>query len=157
MRKVNPQNILKSKIGSGGIPAHLIERAEQIIAEGDVGFEDYVIEQLGVLTTFMELVSSKTELTEDEHYNLVLPVMTLKAHGSMFGYKLISDISMEVLHLIEHIDSFNSDVLEILNVYHNTTKVIIDKGLKADGGSIGKTLVKELNAACERYFAKYVD
>lgn len=155
MRKFNPPNILKSKIGSGGIPQHLIDRAEDLIKEGDTGFEEYVTEQLDKLGAALKALEDGQDFNEDEQYNLVVPIMTLKAHGSMFGYNLISNISLEVLHLIEHIEHFNADVHEIINVYQKTTHAIIDKGLKADGGAVGKSLVAELNAACERFFSKY--
>lgn len=152
MKFIHPPNILKSKIGSGGIDEQRLARAEKLIEEGDIGFPEYILQQREILLESIAVVSKETDTALEQ---LLLPVMSLKAHGKMFGYNLVSELSIDVLHLLEHIKVLNQDSLDILAVYERLLKTIADKELKADGGSVGKVIADELNAACERYFDKY--
>lgn len=155
MRKINPPNIIKSKVGSGGVSPHVLGKAEKLIQEGDLGFGDYVFEQLNKLDTSLNNIKNAENPSDDDQHQLIIPIMTLKAHGGMFGYELITKISIEILHLLEHIKGFNDDIYQILAVFKATTKAIIDQNLKDDGGKLGEVLVEELNLACERYFSKH--
>lgn len=155
MRIVNSPNHLKNKVGSGGIPQSLIDEAEKHIASAYDEFEDYVRDQLEKLKRSCQAISNKETLGEKEQLILITPIMMLKAHGTMFGYELISDMSYVVLDFLERIDFFNDDAGAILDVYQKSASVIINRKLQAGGGRLGLDFSMELTNACERYYNKH--
>tara|TARA_R110002124_G_scaffold64985_2_gene177332 strand:+ start:142580 stop:143053 length:474 start_codon:yes stop_codon:yes gene_type:complete len=155
MRIFNAPNYLKNKVGSGGIPQNLIDDAEKHIATAYDEFEDYVRDQLENLRLSCLAISSKKALGKEEQFALVTPIVMLKAHGTMFGYALISDMSCIVVDFLERIDFFDEDAGIIIDVYQQSALVIIDRKLQAGGGRIGLDFSMELTKACERYYKKH--
>jgi len=85
---------------------------------------------------------------------LIKPIMELKANGGMFKYDLVGKLAGIMLSFLEHISEFNSDALEIINAHEKTLSLIIAKTMNGNGGDLGKTLITELEGACDRYYRK---
>ena len=153
VRFIKPPNKLKAKVGSGGIEPALLEKAQEYISNNNVDFIPIAKEQLD------KIAKAKSDLQQNNNHKtreeLVAYMMQLKASGGMFRYQLVSEIADSCLHFMENIEDFNKDAFSVINAHENTLKIIINNKLMGDGGKEGFALVKELQKANERYFAKY--
>jgi len=154
-KKITPPNRLKRKVGSGGIPLVRIERAESLVEDSDIGFGEYVEEQILILDGHMNAFNGESALSDKGRLELTKPVMTLKAHGAMFGYKIISNVAHEILNLLETSNTLNVDLLEILGAFKTALRVIVKQEIKSTDSVAAEKILHEINHACTRYFAKY--
>ena len=150
-----PRNILKEKVGEGGIPAFLIRRCQEYLESNPVDFTPHAVRHLEQLKDIGAQIS-KGSLDEDTaKTRIVNIVMQLKSNGSMFHYQLISMISDVMLRYLEQVDRLNEDFLDILAMYNKILESILTKRLNGNGGREGYALTQELHNACLRYYAKY--
>ncbi len=155
-RFIKPPNALKEKVGSGGIPAHLIEKAQIHINDNPVDYRPEGLESLKKIQTLLEEIESATVDRQIELLHiLVEEVMQLKASGGMFQFQLVSMIADVLLDFLETVNTVNEDVLKIIHAHNTIVTMILSKGLKGDGGKTGSSLSRELFKACVRYYDKY--
>lgn len=153
-RFIKPKNLLKEKVGSGGILAALIEKAQDIIGKND-DFEPHAKVYLDRISAVLHQYESRDLIGSDARTLLLNPVMQLKGNGGMFGYRLVSEISDILLFFIENIDGLNADALAVVKVHHAALQAIVSARLKGTGGAEGRALLTELEKACGRYYDKY--
>lgn len=153
---ITPPNRMKQKVGSGGIPEHVLERGQRYLESNPIDFSPYALDFMKRLQVICkagregksgEAAPSLREITQI--------IMQLKANGSMFHYQLLSMISDVLLRFMENVKTVDADFLDIMEVYMHILKVVIDKRLTGNGGTEGYALTDELNRACERYNHKY--
>lgn len=153
VRYITPPNVLRQKIGHGGIDALRMERAERFIETNDFDFLPYAREYLSQLERRISQ-SLKTPTPECRDL-LSRPTMELKAGGGMFGYRLMSEIAGVLLDFLESVETLDKDALDIVSIHHKTMTVIATSNLKGPGGKEGRALAEELYAACKRYYRKH--
>ena len=153
MKYSNPPNSLKEKVGSGGIPAERIERAETVIAESKAEFSTYIQQAVKDLAQVSTISLDDDIWAEREDYTKI--VMSMKAHGKMFGYPLVTALSYEVLQVLDVCEKFNADMLDILLAYKQSLKLIADNKMVQMNADGAKDIVEALCAACGRYLQKY--
>lgn len=153
----NPPNVLRKKVGGGGIDPDRLQRAELYIQANDLDFTPIAVDMLARLEKAIADVKSGRITGKDTVRAIVGPVMELKANGGMFKYPLISEIADVVLNFLETVDELNGDGMEIIDVHQKTLQAIIVNRLKGSGGKEGTALTRELIDACNRYFKKYGD
>jgi hypothetical protein len=151
----NPANILKKKIGSGGLSPKQLEKAETIIQENKTDFVPFAQKIL------VRLEKATTDARKHKPANkaaingIALPIMEMKSSAGMFKYSLVSEIASVVLDFLESIDELNDDGFTIVDVHYQTLEAIIRLKLSGSGGKQGKVMADELYAACRRYERKY--
>ena len=152
-----PANKLKEKIGSGGIPAELLIRAQQHMDDNPEDFVPHGKKNLRKLRDLLkDLESTENDDEKKEVLSLIIQeIMDLKAHGGMFHYNLISMIADVTLEFLEKIGQLNKDSTAIIKAHNKTLSVILNNKLKGNGGHEGQTLTTELREACERYYGKH--
>lgn len=155
VRYIKPPNILKKKVGSGGVDEKILDKTQLYLEAVDLDFAPYALQFLET----MRLQITRARQSQEDFIvlreALIMPVMQLKANGGMFRYPLLSDVADIALQFLDDITDINPDTLDVLDAHHNTILVIMKNGLKGHGGVNGKALVEELERACERYFAKH--
>ncbi len=151
--KVIKQNyLLRAKIGSGGIPAKILEKCLRIFEFNSVDFSPMALEHLKKLETVIEDAKQR-KLTRDEATTkMTAIVMELKANAGMFNYPLITRLATIMLGFLESMKDIDDDAIEIVAAHHNTLKAIVQKKMRGHGGSAGDNLEKELKSACARYY-----
>jgi hypothetical protein len=144
--------LLRAKIGSGGIPAKILEKCLRIFEFNTVDFSPMALEQLQKLETVIDEAKQK-KLTRDEAATkMTAIVMELKANAGMFNYPLISRLAAIMLGFLEGMKDIDDDAIEIVAAHHNTLKAIVLKKMRGQGGAMGDNLEKELKSACARYY-----
>ncbi len=155
VRFIKPPNIIKQKVGAGGIDETLLEKSQQAINNTEFDFLPYAQQFLKQLSEFVAEARKNNEAFHASKEKIIGPVMQLKANGGMFRYQLVSDVADIALQFLESIEVSNDDTFDVIKAHENTIKVIIANKLKGDGGREGYALIKELDQACQRYFSKY--
>jgi len=155
---ITPPNKIKKKVGSGGIPEVLLQRAQEAIDDNyDVDFLPYATKYLesideallkiGKAKTQADLKPIKKEISES--------IMHLKANGGMFGYHLISMVSDVALNFADTEKNINADFIQIITAHNNSIRIILENKIKGSGGMAGDELINELRQAVQRFDKKY--
>lgn len=152
-----PENKVKKKAGSGGIPDVILQRAEVLIEENHhVDFNPFAEKYLSnIEQSLLELiennyVSPKSMTTISEN------IMHLKANGGMFGYMLVSYVADIALNFSDNQKIINEDFVKIIKAHNKTIRLIISNKLKGDGGNGGNALKEEFYNAIVRFNKKYM-
>lgn len=152
---VRPPNILKTKVGIGGLPDITLKKADNLIKENSISFEPAAQSYLAELLRAIDRVSyasddiSRNELVHD----IIKPVLQLRANGQMFGYRIITEMSENFLGFINNLQRINGESIEIMQAYHTSVSAVLQKQLKNDGGRKGKELAAALEEAYHTYIS----
>ena len=155
-RLISLENSLKKKVGSGGIPARLLQEAQLYIDENPAEFKE---DGLEILKGIQKTLAQFETAPQDKHpallEELISDVMVLKAHGAMFHYELVSMIADVLLDFLETVQTINPDVLEIIKAHNEIIQMALSRQMKGNGGKEGIALSRELFKACARYYEKH--
>lgn len=150
-------NLLKAKVGTGGLSEEILDKAEKLLEENTVEFMPLGEMYLAALMKGIELAKSSNGQHDGEYIisSMLYPAMQLKANGGMFHYQLITKISDKLIQFLEVIEQPDIEAIEIVLAFYTSMRAIITGRIKGKGGKYGAELIGALNAACMRYFEKY--
>lgn len=155
VRFIKPPNVLKQKVGTGGITQERLEKSQKLIDTVKIDFAPYAQTFLKQMAAEAKKAHKSNDNFQETKDKLIGPVMQLKANGGMFRYQLVSDVADIALQFLEDVEEINDDALAVIKAHENAIKIIVSNKLTGDGGKEGYALVKELHNASKRYFAKY--
>lgn len=154
---ITPPNILKAKVGSGGLNEAIIERAQDVLENHTVDFgplaEIYLKQMKEGIDEAVKI--GKQSTSEEDIGKILIPCVQLKANGSMFHYPLITRIADRFVQFMEVVERLDNETLDLANAFLTALKIVISGKIKSDGADQGNALVEELNSACMRYFEKH--
>lgn len=155
---ITPPNVLKQKVGSGGLSPNILKKAQSLLEENTADFKPMAEMYLQSLHDGLE-EARHADLEKDDYEiiigSLIFPTMQLKANGGMFNYQLISQMSEKLIHFLEVIEIPDRDSLQIVGAFHTSMRAVVSAEIRGDGGSYGKDLLGALIEACYRYFEKH--
>lgn len=154
---IKPPNIIKSKVGSGGLSEQILQKAEQLLENNTVDFKPLAEMYLNALMKGIEIGKS-TDTNPDTEYviaAMLYPAMQLKANGGMFHYQLVTKIADKLIQFLEVIEFVDIEALEIVLAFHAAVNAIVVGRITGHGGKHGIELLNALEEACLRYFEKY--
>jgi hypothetical protein len=153
---ITPPNVLKSKVGLGGLSEAILDKAQELLENNTVDFLPLAEMYLESLMKGIE--NSKRINPDDDVESLIIsmlyPGMQLKANGGMFHYPLVTKIADKLIQFLEVIEAPDIEVIEIILAFHTTIRAVVLGRIKGDGGRHGAELLDALNEACMRYFDK---
>lgn len=153
-----PPNTLKLKVGTGGLAASLIEKAQSVI-DSQTG-DDFVALAQRQLATFHEGIrlceTRQQDLDVETLFSTLLhPAMQLKANGAMFNYPLVTKVAGKLISLLEMVENINGDLIELMDGFHTVLRAILAGQMRGDGGKTGADLMAALETASSRFLEKY--
>ncbi len=148
---IYPPNVLKQKIGSGGIKKETLVKAQEVLEENAVNFAPIAMELIKILGKEIQNFENNVTQSEAAIKTMLYPIMQLKSQGAMFHFPLITEISNILVNFLETVESLDKDVLEIISAHKITISAIIRNNITEDGGTQGKDLKISLTDACSRY------
>lgn len=151
---IKVENRIQKKAGYGEIAEVGITRAENIILTNNVDFKEISTPMLYNLRDVIQTAKENPDDLDQLRLDLIKPIMELKANGAMFKYELIGELASIMLSFLEHINELNTDAVDIIEAHEKTLSLIVIKGIKGDGGTLGKQVTEELESACNRYYRK---
>jgi hypothetical protein len=151
----DPPNVLRQKVGYGGIDPERIAKAEDYIQTNKADFIPYAEKIAVKLGAAIKKARAGKQDDKVAIEVVIRIIMELKANGGMFRYMLMSEIAGIMLNFLENIPSLNEDVFEIMDANYDALNVIIKNRLSGSGGHEGRALADELYKACQRYYTKH--
>jgi hypothetical protein len=154
-----PPNILKTKVGSGGLSEEILNKAQALLEEHTVEFTPLASVYLESLHEGIEIAKGHTAHDQIEPViaKMLYPAMQLKANGAMFHYDLITDIAEKLIYFLEVIEEPDIEAVEIILAFYTTMKAIMQGKITGSGGEHGQSLLIALNNACLRYFDRNIE
>ncbi len=156
---IKPPNMLKTKVGSGGLGDEILNKAQDLLENNTVDFQPLAEMYLATLMKGIEM-AKETDPDSDQELiisRMLYPGMQLKANGGMFHYPLVTRIADKLIQFLEVIEQVDVEAIEIVLAFHTTIRVVVMGRVSGDGGKHGIELMRALNEACMRYFDKYKD
>ncbi len=147
---------LMQKVGMGPIQPEVVEECEKFIEDNDIDFLPWAQSCLDDLRVILENTKAQGGgLDDDVREKLIAPIMQLKASGTMFQNKPLTEIASCLLHFLENIRTLDEDALQIIKA----NEVVLMAFLKDETNTneltpAKESLITELKAACNRYGAK---
>lgn len=153
---IKPPNVLKSKVGSGGLGDEILAKAQALLENNAVDFQPLAEMYLNALTRGIDKCRNPGRRDDPESLiaGMLYPSMQLKANGGMFHYPLVTVIADKLIQYLEVIEEPDDDALEIVLAFHTTIRAIIISKITGNGGRHGVELINALDAACNRYFER---
>lgn len=156
---ITPPNILKQKMGSGGIPEDILRKSQEFIDNNHIDYEPHAQDYLDTIDGILQLTKktrspdSRIEYMEEISSN----IMQLKSSGSMFGYASVTRIADTVLNFLEINEHINTDLYKIIEAHNAAILIILSKKLRGSESKEISSITKELYDAINRYNKKYND
>jgi len=153
---IRPPNILKAKVGSGGLSDAILDKAEALLENNTVDFLPLAEMYLASLMKGIELAKNHEPDIDDEYVIscMLYPAMQLKANGGMFHYPLVTHIGDKLIQFLEVIEEPDIEAVEIVLAFHTTMRAVVLGKIQGDGGVHGEELILALSDACLRYFER---
>jgi len=153
---ITPPNLLKNKVGNGGLSEDILEKAQALLENNTIDFAPLGEMYLNNLLCGIEESKNATSADDQEHLiSLMLyPAMQLKANGGMFHYQLVTDISDRLIQFLEVIKEPDIEAIEIVLAFYTTIRAVIHGKITGSGGTHGDELLRALNLACIKYFER---
>jgi len=149
---IMPPNVLKQKMGSGGIDPGLLVKAQEKLENNAVDFKPIAMELIRQLKAAIENGKSRAMADEAMIDAMIRPAMQLKAQGAMFHFPLITDISDTLVSFLETVVGIDKDVLEIVVAHQMAISVVLGANMQGAVDAKGKELRDSLVEACMRYY-----
>lgn len=153
-RIVKPENMLKNKVGQGGITPATVASAQSRIENNNIDFRPIAQELNRELANIVALVRRQAHALENTNVLdlLAYPAMQLKAQGALFHYPSVSALSNIVVDLLENASALDDVILEILDSYLRSIDVLVTLQIKSPDADESRNLCVALHDACVRYF-----
>lgn len=155
---VKPPNMLKVKVGSGGLSEQILEKAQALLENNSVDFQPLAEVYLGSMMRGIEQAHTAASGDDDVEATIsgmLYPAMQLKANGSMFHYPLVTKIADRLVQFLEVVEEADINAVEIVLAFHTTIRAVIMGRITGTGGRHGEELLAALDEACMRYFEKF--
>lgn len=156
---IRPANMLKVKVGSGGLSEEILNKAQALLENNATDFAPLAELYLKSLMNGIELAKNFNLKFDPEEViaSVIYPAMQLKANGGMFHYPLVTNMANKLVLFLEVIERADEDVVEIVEAFHTSIRAVVHAGIQGDGGAYGRELVEALESACIRYLEKRPD
>ncbi|MCF8496012.1 MAG: hypothetical protein K9G62_05010 [Alphaproteobacteria bacterium] len=153
---ITPPNLIKQKVGTGGLSEDILEKAQALLENHTVDFQPLARVYLNSLLQGLNGAKNAGQYEDQEKIiaAMLYPAMQLKANGGMFHYPLVTKIADLLIQFLEVLEKMDIESLEIVLAFYTTLDVVVMGQIKSEGGKQGQGLVTALNGACMRYFDK---
>ncbi len=156
---ITPPNLIKQKVGSGGLSEEILDRAQELLEKNTIDFLPLAEIYLKRLKDGVVLSANLGPADDIEYVisTMLYPAIQLKGNGTMFHYPLVTTMADKLIQFLEVIERPDSKIVEIVTAFHTTIEMVVKGRIQGEGGAHGYSLVKALDGACQRYFEKYPD
>jgi len=152
---IKPPNIIKSKIGTGGLDPAVIAQAEKKLENNAADFKPIAEQLLKELGAAIDAAAKNPTEGEEQVEAILYPAAQFKALGAMFRFPLVSDIGDILVNFLETLTTpLAEDGLEILTAHKNAIAAIVHKNITAASDPLVDELKRTLSEACIKYYKK---
>ena len=148
-----PPNVLKAKMGNGGLDLSAVQRAEQAIDDLKGEFTGWVTEDVNRLVEAQQAYAkqSDTETLGD----LYRAAHDLKGQATTFDFPLVSRVASSLCKLTDDSNYGLLLPLALIAAHIDAIKVIVRDNLKDPSDRMATVLSAELERQVEGFLAKH--
>lgn len=141
---LNPPNLLKSKVGSGGFAMGAIDKAAKVIDGLRGEFEEIAkVEVVKLVAAATALMAQPNDLAKrDEVYKIA---HELRGQGGSYGYPLVTRFGDQLCRYLDAAAGLDAKSLVIVKATADAIGVVINSKVTGDGGDTGRALVAMLD------------
>lgn len=150
---VTPPNVIKTKVGDGGIAPENLKSAQEYVSANTVDFRPIgkaLVEDLHLIIGQIKTGKLRGEAAIEA---MLFPAAQLKAQGALFRYSLVSDIAEILVDFLERVEKADRDVIDVVDAHVVAVTFVLNNSMKDDGRGLDKELKNSLLKACSRYYA----
>ncbi|MFC3231567.1 Hpt domain-containing protein [Marinibaculum pumilum] len=148
---IHPPNLLKMKVGSGGVDPDRIAKAEAAVAELAESYIDWALKDLAELQARLAAIRAETADRRQRVLDLFQTAHDMKGQGATFGYPLVTQVAKHLCHYIEgQLEREQLPDLTIVSAHVDALAAILRGRVAGDGGATGAALVRELEELVRR-------
>ena len=136
-----PPNMLKAKVGTGGLSASMIKRAEAAIEELRGEFAAWIVDDVNRLVERRDRYQEQSN--PDTLGELYRASHDLKGQASTFDFPLVARVASSLCKLTDEMTSGELP-LPLINAHVDAIKVIVREGVKDPTHQTGTILAGEL-------------
>jgi hypothetical protein len=141
---INPPNLLKSKIGSGGFAMGAVDKAARVVDSLRGEFEEIAKgEVVKLVAAASALVANPSDLGKrDEVYKIA---HELRGQGGSYGYPLVTRFGDQLCRYLDAAAMLDAKSLVVVKATADAISVVINSKISGDGGDTGRALVGMLD------------
>ena len=150
-----PPNVLKAKVGNGGIDAKVLKRAEQVIEEMKEEFEDWIVKDVENLSRARQAFEAqRTHATLNTLYRAA---HDLRGQAATFDFPLVARVAHSLSNLTDGTGENNGAGLPmvLIDAHVDAIKLIVRDKIKDPSDRMGTVLASELEAKTNSYLEKH--
>jgi len=147
-----PTNVMRQKLGVGGIDKEVLKQADNFLKQHPVDFIPIGSGLLNALTQGVESARNDGLDKEPSIEIILYPAAQLKAHGAMFHFPLVTKIADILVNFLETVEAPNKEVFEIIDAHKTALAYVLNNNLKDETCAHGRALQNTLQEACKRYY-----
>lgn len=143
---INPPNLLKKKVGSGGFEASAIKKAEKVFDGLRGEFEEIAgRDVIKLVDAANALLASPNDLKKRQEVYFI--AHELRGQGGSYGYPLVTRFGDQLCRYLDATDMLDAKSLIIVKAAADAIAVVIGSKVVGDGGETGRQLVGMLDKA----------
>jgi hypothetical protein len=143
---INPPNLLKKKVGSGGLEASALKKAEKVFDGLRGEFEEIAGRDVVKLVDAANvLLASPNDLKKRQEVYMI--AHELRGQGGSYGYPLVTRFGDQLCRYLDATDMLDAKSLIIVKAAADAIAVVINAKVSGDGGETGRQLVGMLDKA----------
>ncbi len=154
-----PPNVLKAKVGSGGLPPETLHKAQKVFDAHTQDFEP--LGEIYLQALLNGIQDAEIGFSDDSNETIIArilyPAIQIKANAGMFQFPLIAQMAAKMIVFLERSKNINADMLEVCFAFYTAMNGALITKKRGQTGKAGQALLKELSDACARYFDKHQD
>jgi chemotaxis protein histidine kinase CheA len=148
-----PPNVLKAKVGSGGIDPSMVRRAEQVMEDLKEEFGQWVIKDVDNLARAHEAFAAhRNALTRDAFFRAA---HDLRGQAQTFEFPLAARIANSLANLTDGQGDGTSLPMVLIEAHVDAIRLIIREQIKDPSDRKGSMLASELEAKTAAFLAKH--
>jgi hypothetical protein len=141
---VNPPNMLKARVGVGGLDSGAIKRMEGAIQGLKGDFETQAKADVAKLVVAAaELLRAPNDF--EKRQTVYMLAHELRGQGGSFGYPLVTRFGDQLCRYLDAADTLDAKALVVVKAAADAMAVVIVNGVSGDGGDTGRQLVGMLD------------
>ena len=148
-----PPNMLKAKVGAGGLNASMIKRAEAAIEELRGEFAGWIVDDVNRLVQRRD--GYEAARNPDTLGELYRASHDLKGQASTFDFPLVARVASSLCKLTDDTSDGLELPLALINAHVDAIKVIVREGVKDPTHQTGTVIAGELEAQVGAFLDKH--
>ncbi len=149
---VTPPNLLKKKVGAGGLDTEVIVKAESVLKNNTIDFRPIAERLLDTLGKAIQNAKNRS-LQDESHIEAMLyPAAQFRGQGLLFHFPLVSEISDILIGFLESVTApVPEPALDIITDHKMAISVVIKNNITAIDHPLGAQQKRSLTEAGGRY------